>query len=44
MKKDIDWIEGVQRRVTKRVVGTKGEGYEDRLKMLGMETLETRRI
>jgi hypothetical protein len=44
LKKDIDLIEGVQRRVTKLVVGTKGKGYEDRLKMLGMKTLETRRI
>jgi hypothetical protein len=25
-------------------VGSKGKGYEDRLQMLGLKTLETRRI
>jgi ribonuclease P/MRP protein subunit RPP40 len=43
LKKDIDLI-GVQRRVTRLVVGSKGKGYEDRLQMLGLKTLETRRI
>jgi ribonuclease P/MRP protein subunit RPP40 len=44
LKKDIDLIESVQRRVTRLVVGSKGKGYEDRLQMLGLKTLETRRI
>jgi ribonuclease P/MRP protein subunit RPP40 len=44
LRKDIDLIEGVQRRATKPVVGTKGMSYEERLKFLDMTTLETRRI
>jgi ribonuclease P/MRP protein subunit RPP40 len=44
LHKDIDLIEGVQRRATKVVVGTKGMGYEERLQFLDMTTLETRRI
>jgi ribonuclease P/MRP protein subunit RPP40 len=44
LKKDIDLIESVQRRVTRLVVGSKGKEYEDRLQMLGLKTLETRRI
>jgi ribonuclease P/MRP protein subunit RPP40 len=44
LQKDIDLIEGVQRRATKLVVGTKGMSYEERLKFLDMTTLETRRI
>jgi ribonuclease P/MRP protein subunit RPP40 len=37
-------IEGVQRRATKLVVGTKGMSYEERLKFLDMTTLDTRRV
>jgi ribonuclease P/MRP protein subunit RPP40 len=37
-------IEGVQRRATKLVVGTKGMSYEERLMFLDMTTLETRRV
>jgi ribonuclease P/MRP protein subunit RPP40 len=44
LQKDIDLIEGVQRRATKLVVGTKGMSYEERLKFLDMTTLETRRV
>jgi ribonuclease P/MRP protein subunit RPP40 len=53
MQKDIDLIEGVQRRATKLVVGTKGMSYkertkgmsyEERLKFLDITTLETRRV
>jgi hypothetical protein len=44
LRKDIELIEGVQRRVTKLVVDLKGKGYEDRLRMLGLQTLETRRF
>jgi ribonuclease P/MRP protein subunit RPP40 len=43
-EKDIDLIEGVQRRATKLVVGMKGMSYEERLKFLDMTTLETRRV
>jgi ribonuclease P/MRP protein subunit RPP40 len=44
LQKDIDLIEGVQRRATKLVVETKGMSYEERLKFLDMTTLETRRV
>jgi hypothetical protein len=44
LQKDIDLTEGVQRRATKLVVGTKGMSYEERLKFLNTTTLETRRI
>jgi ribonuclease P/MRP protein subunit RPP40 len=44
LQKDIDLIEGVQRRVTKLVVRMKRMSYEERLKFLDMTTLETRRI
>jgi hypothetical protein len=44
LQKDIDLIEGVQRRAMKLVVGTKGMSYEERFKFLDMTTLETRRI
>ena len=44
LRKDMDLLEKVQRRATKLVVGTRGKGYEERLQMLGMTTLETRRI
>jgi hypothetical protein len=44
LRKDIDLIESVQRRVTRLVMGSRGKGYEERLQMLGLKTLETRRI
>jgi ribonuclease P/MRP protein subunit RPP40 len=44
LQKDINLIEGVQRRATKLVVETKGMSYEERLKFLDMTTLETRRV
>jgi ribonuclease P/MRP protein subunit RPP40 len=44
MQKDIDLIDGVQRRATKLVIGTKGMSYEERLKFLDIITLETRRV
>jgi ribonuclease P/MRP protein subunit RPP40 len=44
LQKDIDLIEGVQRRATKLVLGTKAMSYKERLKFLDMTTLETRRI
>jgi hypothetical protein len=44
LQKDTDLIEGVQRRATKLVVGTKGMSYEERLKFLHMTTRETRRV
>jgi ribonuclease P/MRP protein subunit RPP40 len=44
MQKDIDLIEGVQRRASKLVVWTKGVSYEERLKFLDITTLETRRV
>jgi hypothetical protein len=44
LQKDIDLIEGVQRRAAKLVIGMKGMSYEKRLKFLDMTTLETRRI
>ena len=44
LRKDIELLEGVQRRATRMVVDIKGMGYEERLKLLGLTTLETRRI
>jgi ribonuclease P/MRP protein subunit RPP40 len=41
--KDIKLL-GVQRGATKLVVETRRMGYEEKLNLLGMETLETRRI
>jgi hypothetical protein len=38
LQKDIDLIEGVQRRATKLVVETKGMSYDERLKFLDMTT------
>ena len=42
-QKDIDLIEGVQRRATKLILDLKDKIYEDRLRCLNLPTLETRR-
>jgi hypothetical protein len=42
--KDIDCIESVQRRFTKRVPGLRHMSYPDRLRELSMESLESRRL
>lgn len=44
MFKDIKLLEGVQRGATKLVVEKRRMGYEEKLNLLGMETLETRGI
>ena len=41
-RKDVDKLEKVQRRATKMVEGLEGYSYEDRLRVLGLTTLETR--
>ena len=43
-QKDIDLLEGVQRRATKLISDLKDKGYEDRLRCLNLTTLETRRL
>jgi len=44
-KKDIDMIEKVQKRATiGLMVNDRNVCYEDRLRMLGLTTLETRRL
>ena len=44
LKKDIDKIERVQHRATKMIEECRGLGYEDRLKVTGLTTLEDRRV
>ena len=44
LKKDIELMEGVQRRATKLVPSMRNYSYEERLKLFGLTTLETRRI
>ena len=43
LKKDIDLLEGVQRRATKMILGYKHYCYEDRLALCQLSTLESRR-
>ena len=44
LRKHINLIEGVQRLFTKCVIGTKDLSYEERLKFLGLPSLEFRRF
>jgi ribonucleases P/MRP protein subunit RPP40 len=43
LNKDIEVLERVQRRATKMIIECKGLCYEERLKVVGLTTLETRR-
>ena len=43
-QKEIDLIEGVQRRATKLIASVKDKTYEERLRLLHLQTLETRRV
>jgi len=44
-QKDVDLlIEGVQRRATKLITSLKDKTYEERLRPLNLQTLETRRV
>ena len=43
-KKDIDLLEGVQRRATKMILGYKHYCYEDRSALCQLSTLEGRRL
>ena len=42
LRKDIDRLEKVQRRATKMMEGLESYSYSDRLRILGLTTLETR--
>ena len=44
LKKDIELIEKVQRRFTKRLPGLKHMSYNERLHHLGLSNLELRRL
>jgi ribonuclease P/MRP protein subunit RPP40 len=43
LRKDIDMIEGVQRKATRMILGYSEKSYEDRLKLCKLLTLEQRR-
>ena len=43
-KQDIDQIEKVQRRFTKKLVGMKDLNYDERMHRLGLPSLELRRL
>ena len=43
LRRDIDKLEGVQRRFTKRICNVREQQYETRLKKLGLPSLEYRR-
>ena len=43
-QKDIDLIEGVQRRATKLIIWVKDKTYAEILRLLHLQTLETRRV
>ena len=42
--KDADILEGVQRRATKMIPNLRNLSYEERLKILGMFSLRSRRL
>lgn len=44
LRRQIDHLEGVQRRFTKRIVGTNNMSYEERLAFLKLPSLEYRRV
>ena len=44
LKKDIEVLERVQRRATRMMEEGKGKHYDERLKLAGLTTLETRRV
>ena len=44
LKKDIDLLEGVQRRATNMILGYKHYNYKDRLALCQLSTLEGRRL
>ena len=44
LRKDMEMLEKIQRRATKRIPGLRDLRYEERLKECGLTTLETRRL
>jgi len=44
LKRDIELIEQVQRRFTKRLIGLSVYSYDERLKLLNLDSLQYRRI